>query len=562
MTHSFSLIDAPWLSLLPRKGRQAELRSLRHALLDGHLVGDVMVELETQKPALFRQVLLPVVLDALGRPRDEREWLDWFREGKWTHDQRGRLDEYLDAHSALFDLFHPEQPFAQVADLRTAKKETKPVGLIVATVPTGNNVPLFASRTEGDDFSLSPAQAAHWLLHTQCWDTAAIKTGAVGDARAKDGKTTGNPTGPLGQRGVTLPIGTTLFETLMLNLPVGPPPGPTDLPQWRRRGAGRARSVDGAEWQERHPEGLLDLWTWQSRRVRLHPAVTDQGVRVTRVVVAAGDRMQDTRGLDPHTMWRLGPDEQKEGVEAPPRRPVRLQAGIAPWRGLNVLLAADPPTTRNQTMRFATSNVLDQLARLAPRMDNAYPLRLELCGLVYGNQSAVIEDVVFDVLALPLASLDVDSDVRVAVLEVADQAEQIANAVNHLSADLRRALGAEPIPWDRGFRPGDVLVHDLDPLVRRFLAGMRSVGRREQIEAGQLAWEQMAWHRSWHVADRMLRSMPATAFVGRKMSPCEGKPERTYHTSLAEASFIKRRSEILHREHACRQADARRALRA
>lgn len=564
MTHGFSLTDGPWLRLPPARGGPAQERSLRAALLEAHEFGDLVVEVPTQRPAVFRQVLLAVVLDALGRPADEREWMAWFSRGRWSPEQRGRLGAYLDEHSGLFDLFHPERPFGQVAGLATAKGETKNAGLIVATTATGNNVPLFASRTEGDDFSLTPAQAAHWLLHTQCWDTAAIKTGVVGDPKAKAGKTTGNPTGPLGQMGVTLLVGTTLFETLLLNLPIGAPPTSSDLPQWRRGDPADPRSAGTAQWQERAPEGLLDLWTWQSRRIRLFPEATDEGLRVTRVLVAAGDRMPHTPETEPHTMWRVEPTGGRSKGRAgsgttSPRRPLRLQPGKAAWRGLDALLAPERQSRESgeKTTGFATSKLLDQAGGLVPELGDAYPLRVELSGVAYGNQSAVIDDLMFDALPLPLAALEEDSDVRSALLEVAEQSEQLATCVNHLSADLRRALGTDPIPWDKGQRPGELVLHALDPLVRRLLAGMRGVDDLERIEAGQLAWEQLAWRRTWEVADRLLQAVPVAAFVGRAVSQGEGKPERTYRVSLAEATFLKRRAEILHRADAVRQEPPR-----
>ncbi|MWA07912.1 type I-E CRISPR-associated protein Cse1/CasA [Streptomyces sp. BA2] len=559
MVHGFSLRDEPWLRLPPALGGPAVDHCLRTALLEAHKFGDLVVELPTQRPAVFRQVLLPVILDALGRPADEREWMAWFAPGRWSQDQRSRLDTYLDAHGGLFDLFHPQKPFGQAAGLCTAKGETKTAGLIVATAATGNNVPLFASRCEGDVFPLTPAQAAHWLMHTHCWDTAAIKTGAVGDPKAKAGKTTGNPTGPLGQMSVALLVGATLFETLLLNLPVGPPPASTDLPQWRRCDPADPHSASSPQWWARTPEGLLDLWTWQSRRIRLFPEMTGQGLRVTRVLVAAGDRMPRTPDIEPHTMWRVEPSGGRspggnKGMTVP-RRPLRLQSGRAAWRRLDALLAPERQAmdAGQRTSGFTTSTLLGQVGSLAPDLDDTYPLRVELSGIAYGTQSAVIDDVMFDALPLPLAALDADSTVRSALLEVAEQAEQLATAVNHLSADLRRALGAEPIPWDKGQRPGELLLHALDPLVRLMLTGVRAVNDTKRIEDRQLAWEQLAWHRAWEVAERLLRAAPVTAFAGRSLGPQEGKPARTHCVSLAEAFFRKRQAQILHRAQAARQ---------
>ncbi|KPI31498.1 CRISPR-associated protein, Cse1 family [Actinobacteria bacterium OV450] len=560
MTLGFSLTDDPWLLLPSTTGEPAQERPLRTALLDAHEFGDLAVEIPTQKPAVLRQVLLPVIVAALGRPADEREWMAWHAQGRWSPEQRRRLDAYLDAHREAFDLFDPVQPFGQIAGLSTAKGETKNASLIVATAATGNNVPLFASRTEGDPFALTPAQAAHWLVHTQCWDTAAIKTGAVGDPQAKAGKTTGNPTGPLGQMGVTLLAGRTLFETLLLNIPVGAPPTSNDRPQWERRDAADPRSAGTPQWQTRTPEGLLELWTWQSRRIRLFAEQTDQGPRVTRVLVAAGDRMPHTPETEPHTMWRLEPTgaraQAKDKRGTSPRRPLRLQPGKAAWRGLDALLAPERQArdAGEKTSGFATSKLLDQAGALMFELGENYPLRVELSGIAYGNQSAVIDDVMFDDLPLPLAALDTGSDLRAALLEVAEQAEQLATAVNHLSADLRRALGSEPIPWDKGQRPGELVLHALDPLVRRLLAGMRGLQDLERIEAGQLAWEQLAWRRGWEIADRLLQAVPVAAYAGRSTPQGEGKPDRIHRVPLAEASFLRRRAEILHRADAARRS--------
>ncbi|WP_351230093.1 type I-E CRISPR-associated protein Cse1/CasA [Streptomyces sp. NPDC002133] len=568
----FSLLSNPFLGLPSAAGGPMREYSLREAVLQAHILGDLVVDIPTQRPALLRQLLLPVVVDAVGRPADSREWAGWFRAGQWSPEQIQRLNDYFDTHHERFDLFHPQHPFAQVADLRTAKGETKGAGLLVATAATGNNVPLFASRTEGDVLALTPAQAVHWLLHTHCWDTAAIKTGAVGDPKVKSGKTTGNPTGPLGQFGVTVPVGRTLYETLLLNIPAGPPSRSDDLPQWRRRDLdGRIEdtcSVATPQWQERAPKGLLDLWTWQPRRIRLFPEGTEDGdLRVTRVLVAAGDRMPHTPEVEPHTMWRLEPTGGREKSKgkpagASPRRPLRLQAGKAAWRGLDALLAPERGSedAGERTAGFATSELLDQLGELRGEIGEAYPLRVELTGMAYGTQSAVVDDVMFDALPLPLAALGAETYVHAAVLEAAAQAEQLAIAVNNLSADLRRALGADPIPWDKGQRPGEFVLHALDPLMRRLLAALRGVGEDiETVEARQTQWEQLAWQRSWEIADGLLQAVPVSAYAGRKADQGEGggKPERTYRASLAEASFRRRRGEILHRA-----AEARRLAHA
>ncbi len=541
---AFNLIDEPWLTLRPVGGGLPVGCSLRQALREADRFEGLVVDLPTQTPALLRQLLLPVVLDALGPVKGSGAWQSRFRAGAFTRNEREALDGYLDEHHERFDLFHPKAPFAQVPGLHTAKDETKGSALVVVTAATGNNVPLFSSRTEGDPRPLSPAEAARWLLHTHCWDTAGIKTGAAGDEEhVKGGKTTGNRTGPLGQLGVVLPLGRTLFDTLLLNLPATGANPPGDRPQWRAPAAGPA-------WEERAAKGLLDLWTWQSRRILLIPEDTPQGVRVTHVVVAAGDRLRETPDFEPHTAWRLPPTAVKPSSKpaSAVRTPLRHQVGKAAWRGLDALLSLEREDTDagRTSAGFATSVLLDQLRELRAGLPADYPLQVELTGIAYGTQSAIVEELMFDAIPLPLASLAPDSPVYEALIEVTAQAEDLAVAVNYLSSDLRHAAGGEPIPWDRGQRPGELVLHALDPLVRRLLAGIRRAGEDTGvIEQGQCAWEQLARRRAREVADQVISAASPSTFAGRTLE--QGGREVTYRLATAEQGFQRRLGEILFR---------------
>ncbi|MFJ7996900.1 type I-E CRISPR-associated protein Cse1/CasA [Streptomyces sp. NPDC096310] len=579
----FNLLDEPWLTARgldgsaeaspPRLGAVEEV-GLRHLLLAADRLQDLVVELPTQKPAVFRQLLLPIVMHALGWPADSAQWTEMFQAGAFTPEQRQKLTDYLDDHRHLFDLFDTAEPFGQVAGLHTAKGETKGSALLVATAATGNNVPLFSSRTEGDPLELTPAQAARWLVHTHCWDTAAIKTGVVGDPQAKAGKTTGNPTGPLGQLGVVMPVGRTVYETLLLNIPFGQTSLSDDLPQWSRRARdGRVEdtlSCATPAWQTRPARGLLDLWTWQSRRIRLIPEETSAGTRVTRVIVAAGDRLTSTPAYEPHTAWirdrptsrtkktgKTGKTGKTSNSTAPTsERPRRHQPGRAAWRGLEALLAVESATTNDEATAtragFRSSVLLSSLSDTVDRMPETYPLQVELTGIAYGNQSAVIEDVFYDRIPLPLAALDPDSIVYGSLLAAVEQAEKLAAAVNNLSADLRRAAGSEPIPWDKGQRPGDTLLHALDPVVRRLLAGLRTVGEDfDESERGLEAWEEKAGRTTWKVAEQVFSTAAPALFTGRSVSR-DGK-EYVYRLSTAEKNFRDRLDVVLTRRSARRK---------
>ncbi len=496
---SFDLIDQPWIPVVD--GGRSRLVSLADALAHAHEIDGLALDDPLQAVAVFRQVLLPVVLDALGAPTGSDEWAERWRAGALD---AARIGDYLTRHRSHFDLFHPERPFAQVASLEALSGEHKPASLLLPSVATGNNVPLFSAFTEIDAPALTPAEAARALLSTHCWDTAAIKSGAVGDSKAKKGKTTGNPTGPLGRLGVVVPLGRTLAESLVLNEPIlAQGLRPADRPQWR------AEPLT-AEWQQRPAVGLLDLLTWQARRIRLITEDGAAGTTVRYVVVAAGDRLQVIPEFDElHTAWK---QLDKPAAGQAPRQPIRHQPGRAAWQGLTALLA----TQENRSAKVSSSVLLSQLGNLQADgfVPEQLPLQVLAVGVAYGNQSAIIEDTTTDLIPLPVVALASAGPLRELLSQVVLQSEELRLAANRLGDDLRLASGGAKIPWDQSQRLGDVLVHALDSVVRRLLAGLQR--EPERLEEADLAWRSVARSLALEVAEPVLAAVPPTSFLGRE----------------------------------------------
>ena len=525
---SFDLIREPWVPV--EVAGQRENLSLRDVLTRGHEIDGFATDDPLQAIAVFRQVLLPVVLDALGVPRSEEEWAARWEAGSLD---TGTLGAYLDEHAGRFDLFHPAHPFAQVAGLRTSTGETKPVSLLLPAVATGNNVPLFSARTEADQPALTPAEAARALLATQCWDTAAIKSGAVGDPQVKAGKTTGNPTGPLGQLGVVVPVGRTLAETILLNTPIVPQGlRGGDRPQWRAE-------PQTAVWRKRPASGLLDLLTWQSRRMRLIvESGDDSPTVVTQVVLSAGDRLDGVPEYEMHTAWR---QEAKPRAGQAARRPLRHRSGREAWRGLEALLE----TRQSAEDSDSTSLLIQQMASLQAEgmLAQDYPLQILAVGVAYGTQFSVVEDVAVDRLPLPVAALAADSPSRGFLLDVAAQADKLSKAADYLGNDLRRALGGDNLPWDKGQRLGDALIHRLTPLVRRLLAGLQR--RPDLVEEAEIAWRQAALELSLEHVEPVLSDAPPAAFLGRQTGGKNPLGKGVFRLSVAEARYRRAVREIL-----------------
>lgn len=519
---SFNVGYEPW-ALVVDRGRRTEV-SLTEAIIRAHELEGLALDDPPQAVAVLRQALLPMLWTSLGVPDSEAEWVRRWEEG---HFDPEKVSATIAEQSEMLDLFHPTRPFAQVGGLHTVKGDNKPVSLLLPAIATGNNVPLFSARTEADPPPLTPAEAARAVLATHCWDTAAIKSGAAGDPQARAGKTTGNPTGPLGALGVIVPMGQTLFETLMLNTPIlRQGLAPTDRPQWFESA--------GPAWRSRPALGLLDLLTWQSRRIRLFPETDGQGRTVVRrVIVSAGDRLAPLPEIEPHTAWRRV-DKPRPGD--PPRRPIRHQPGRALWRGMTALLATRPHL--QQTV--SAPRMLAQIADLQAEghLPADLPLQVLAVGVTYGNQSAIVEDVVVDTIPLPLAALSPDSDVRRLLLEVVEQAEGLRSAANTLADNLRQAAGGDKLPWDKSLRLGEILINEFSPVLRRMLAGLQR--QPDRVDDAEHAWKITVRQLARQVAEHELAATPVTAFLGRKVDD-----RHTLRLSTAESLFNRKINSIL-----------------
>jgi len=519
---TFDLVHEPWIPVAGRGGPRRA--SLRDCLVSAHEI-DGLAASPLEAVAVLRQVLLPVYLDAvfaeprLPPPRDADHWERLWQVGRLDGEL---IDAYLARHAGRFQLFG-ERPFAQVAGLRTARDETKPVSLLIPSAAAGNNVPLFSARTETDPPALSPAQAVMALLAAHCWDTAGIKTGAAGDPLAKAGKTTGNMTGPLGSLGVVVPLGPNLAKTLLLHTPFTPQPFRTaDRPQWRAEPADDSYPGTPA-WSTRPALGLLDLLTWQARRIRLIPEPGSDGRAVVRrVVLAAGDRLADIpQGYEPHTAWRLSPKLKRQV-------PVRHVAGRAAWRGLEPLLAVggDPGDQVTSTDRLRQIGEL----RMEECLPGDLPLQVLTVGLEYGTQSAVVVDVIADQIPLPVAALAPSGPVRDFLDRIVRQADDLRGAANRFGDDLRQAAGGNKLAWDKGQRAGDTLIHEFTPVARRILAGLQKEPGRVGEADG--AWRATARRLAIDAAEPLLACVPPESFLGRELR--DGHVRRA---SVAEARY-------------------------
>ncbi|MEV4135498.1 type I-E CRISPR-associated protein Cse1/CasA [Dactylosporangium sp. NPDC049742] len=523
-TAGFSLLDEPWIPVLDTTGRRRDvsLLGLFEQAVDIQMIA---CELPTQNFALLR-LALAVLHRATDGPPGESAW-----RGLWQDPQLPLADitDYLEAFRDRFDLLHPTHPFYQVADLRAGNDRAFGLERLIADVPNGE--PYLTARTGPALQSTPPADAARWLVHCQAFDPSGIKTGAVGDPRVKGGR--GYPLGvaSVGALGGVYLEGATLRETLLLNLvPVAPgwrSANEQDLPVWERE----PHTAVEEPTATRGPYGVLGLYTWQSRRIRLFG---DRDA-ITGAVIAYGDILdwQDRHLLEPMSVWgRSGPREQKLK-----RTPVYLPRphphDRALWRGLQTLLPPAPPG--GEPSQRLSPMVLQWLARLRVSgvVGPDFRVRSRATSITYGSNQSVVDAVFGDALTMNVLLLVDGSPLRTTAVDAAADAEAAVKALRSLAVNLIRAAGGSGSDTDAADRAAERGYALLDRYFRVWLARL---GPATDPGAARAAWQRRVRSEIAGLGRELVAAASPAAWAGRILEDRNGK-QAHYCSSQAEAWF-------------------------
>ena len=436
---TFSLLDKPWIPVRLTDGSTAELSLLGVFERLGEIEA-IVGELPAQSFALLR-LLLAVLYGALDDYGDEEkgpeQWKTYWDAGFPTT----RITAYLEAHRDRFDLLHPLTPFYQVADLRTARSEVSSVAKLVLDVPNGE--PFFTTRIGEGLVSLSFAESARWLVATQAFDISGIKSGAEGDPRVNGGKGYPIGTGWSGYLGGIVLEAESLHKTLLLNFPAftvqDADDWAGDVPIWERDAQTAAADDDAVA------TGPAALYTWQSRRIRLH----HDGSRVTGVVVANGDKLtpQNQHPHEPMTPWRRSKPQERALKLPLVYMPQEHDPTRSLWRGIANFLPSSIPAAQGT----------DAAAKLPPLtsrwqhvlydrglLTRDQLIRIHAIGLQYGSQSSVTTDQVDDTLSLHLAVFAASDPIFNARLdEAAKLADDGVIALRNLAGNIAAAEGRD-----------------------------------------------------------------------------------------------------------------------
>lgn len=404
--------------------------------------------------ALYR-LLLALVHRVYG-PADEEGWARLWRAPRFAPEP---LRTYLQKWRGRFDLFNPTRPFLQCPALAALQPSTP--AKLVPHRAVGNNVTLFDHSIAGEEHTLSPAEAARWLVTTHAFDTGGTKTPFEKDKSSERA--------PCNYLGVVLVEGATLKETLLLNaLHYRPddesPPmtTPHDHPAWEDDDAPSPRP------DKRTPRGWTDLLTWPSRRVLLSPRQIIDDVMVAGVILTPGTRLTGY----PVDEEKMAAFRRPSGPNGKPKRdapllPVRLHPLRGVWRHSVELLLTDVWEEGRNRLRPRT---LEQLAELAEHgiISDSAVYTLRVFGQQLDKNASIVQASMEEVVPAPVALLRASDPVLGALLGSAVAlADDIGAALRHMQHDYLKDMRAEPSSaldlayWPRLRAPFATLLVDL-----------------------------------------------------------------------------------------------------
>ncbi|MEU0331810.1 type I-E CRISPR-associated protein Cse1/CasA [Streptomyces sp. NPDC006193] len=526
---SFDLTRRPWVPVLHSDGSPHEL-SLCQVFAQADDLRRVVGDLATQELALIR-LLLAIAHDALDGPGSTEEWAELWEDPECF----APVQAYLEEHRERFDLLHPVTPFLQTAGLRSAKDEVFSLNRIVADVPAGE--PFFTARMP-DVERLTFAEAARWVVHVHAYDTSGIKTGMVGDDRVKGGKVYPLGTGWAGGLGGVFVEGATLRETLLLNLVAADTVElefpPNDRPAWRREPCGPGS--DG-----RSASGLRDLYTWQSRRVRLHHDADG----VHGVVLGYGDPLawRNMHRREPMTPWRRSPAQEKKLGQSPVYLPLEHDPARSAWRGIAALLADRLEETGGAGgPSRLRPRILDWIARLVTEghLPRRSLVRARVTGVKYGTQQSVIDEVVDDRLAMPVVLLHgQDPTYARQAIAAAEDADRAVRVLGDLAADLARATGAE----QEGPRAA-ARAEGFDSLDHPYRGWLSDLAEVDDPFQHRHAWQRRVRQTVGRLGDRLIATAGDAAWQGRIHTDAKGGTH-WLNAGLADLWFRQRLAKAL-----------------
>ncbi|WP_122820711.1 type I-E CRISPR-associated protein Cse1/CasA [Varibaculum vaginae] len=524
----FNLLDEPWVPVVFCNGKHQVL-PLRDCFSRSPEIRRLSFGQDAVSFAVLRIMVAIMQRTLYVASVASRGWnvSAWQRANENPKETLGLVEQYLETWRDRFFLFDSDYPFFQHPTIHTPKGDYSELNKILADVPNGE--PFITMRIGAGLEEISYPEVAAQLIHLQAYDSAGIRSGAVGDPRVKGGKGYPIGTGWVGAQGGVYVEGESLFSTLMLNtLAIGQPGEESeearatgiiatnpdiDLPAWEREEQPVGQRADI------YPHGLADMLTWQSRRVRL----IDGGNSVIGLVLCQGDRLgsEDVSAVsnaqirEPMGAWRFSEPQTKKNKQIT-YMPRKHDPSRVIWRGMTSLLPEFPGKT-------ATYKEVQVEASLPPAvvrwvgwlLSNGYlpestTYRLRSCGYVYGSNESIFEEAISDYLAIPPRLLTGKDQKSLYLVKTGmELLDELASAIAALAGNLERAVGAEDT------KQANRIVRE------RFYSGIDGAFRAWLLGVGSTTCDlESLWKSGYGIAKKLeselLAAAPDEAMKGRE----------------------------------------------
>jgi len=418
----YNLVDKGWIPCLTNDGRMKKL-GLLEALRDSHEILGIYDPSPLVTVSLHR--LLLAILHRNFGPANSVEWKSLWDRGKWD---ANRLSEYLMKWHRRFGLFDPDRPFYQCASLSLSYEV--PIAKLFHELASGNNATLFDHTIEERGAVMLSDRAACALVACQAFSMGGLITCEKGQLRREFGSA---DNAPLVKGGVVLVQGSSLFETLMLNMHRYHPRDGEPFSHDEKRDFPAWEKDEEVQAEDRRPDGYLDLLTWQSRRIKLHPEQMDGGkVAVRHAVIMKGYQFPDGYSLHGKETMLAFSKRERPGPGQDPWPAITFREDRALWRdSLALLESVENLRTPPKTVDWLRDLVADDIVQ---RSRSCY---LSVMGLATNRASVALWR--HERLPLPLKYLD-DEGLLASLRAALEIAEKAGDAIRRSSWYLAKLL--------------------------------------------------------------------------------------------------------------------------
>jgi CRISPR system Cascade subunit CasA len=528
----YNLLHEKWI-LAADFENKVEMFSILEIFKKAHKLKNLAGELPTQDIAILRLLLsvLHTVFYRCSPNGEENElesqqeaterWRELWEAGELPH---SLIEEYLISYENRFYLFHPKYPFMQVksengfwtSDGKKIAVSEKELNYFVGEIAeSGNKENLFLSRKRNSELPCD--EAARWLIHLNSFDLSPSGRPPNNEVKIK-----GYGSAWLANLGLVYLQGETLFETMMLNLVLGPEDEDDywdEKPMWEDE-----TEIDGSILQTIDvplPRTLNKLYSMRFRFIELLPSEDKKAV--TSVKIWSGCKFVDeNQFIEPMTVWRKDKGNFKPKSHSPKKRA---------WQDFAALLIRHQKDTRRP-------GVLDWIQVLKDDgVEGIGFIEVKTTGYETKNNSA-IKDVFSDGFSIH-AELIRRAEEGVWLLRISDEVATIEKLVEE-AGWLAKDLGIAKGDINGGYKDRDKAKEQaysrLDIPFRQWLEHINP--ETDDVDEKCKAWREEAKNIIKQLGDELVEQAGPQALVGRY------KDDKWYTAARAHIQFLSRVKKI------------------